>query len=151
VDATTSAGYTIDILRQSEVKRTLIADTGPLYAAADPDDQYHARAQRELKRLARDQHELVVAYPTLLEAYTLLLYRLGTQTASSWLEEVRTGAAFVNPTPEDYREAVERTLAYTDQQISLFDATVAVLANRLDFLVWTYDHHFDVMRAEVWR
>jgi predicted nucleic acid-binding protein len=54
----------------------VIADTGPLYAAVDPDDQYHRRAQRELKRLVKDRHDLVIAYPTLLESYTLLLYRL---------------------------------------------------------------------------
>jgi len=40
------------------MKRAVLADTGPLYAAADPDEEYHARAQRELKRLARDKTEL---------------------------------------------------------------------------------------------
>jgi predicted nucleic acid-binding protein len=33
----------------------------------------------------------------------------------------------------------------------LFDATVAVLAQRTGSQVWTYDHHFDVMRVPVWR
>jgi hypothetical protein len=37
------------------MKRVVLADTGPLYAAVDPDDQYHGRAQRELKRLSRDK------------------------------------------------------------------------------------------------
>ena len=63
------------------MKRTVLADTGPLYAAVDPDDAYHARAHRELKRLVHDKCEVVVAYPTLLEAYTLVLYRLGMQAA----------------------------------------------------------------------
>lgn len=57
----------------------------------------------------------------------------------------------MNPVPEDYREAVKNVLAFTDQKITLFDATVAVLAGRLGLQVWTYDHHFDVMRAMVWR
>lgn len=69
----------------------------------------------------------------------------------TWLQEVRTGAALLNPIPEDYREAVKKVLAFTDQKITLFDATVAVLAGRLGLQVWTYDHHFDVMRAAVWR
>ena len=47
------------------MKRTVLADTGPLYAAVDPDDEYHARAQRELKRLAREKREVVLACPTL--------------------------------------------------------------------------------------
>jgi predicted nucleic acid-binding protein len=133
------------------MRQAVIADTGPLYAAVDPDDQYHRRAQRELKRLVRDRHELVIAYPTLLESYTLLLYRLGREVAKAWLDEVLTGAALVNPTPEDYRDAATKVRAFTDQEITLFDAAVAVLANRLGLTVWTYDHHFDVMRAAVWR
>ena len=133
------------------MRQAVIADTGPLYAAVDPDDQYHRRAQRELKRLVRDRHELVIAYPTLLESYTLLLYRLGREVAKAWLDEVLTGAALVNPTPEDYRDAATKVRAFTDQEITLFDAAVAVLATRLGLTVWTYDHHFDVMRAAVWR
>ncbi|MFZ0890747.1 MAG: PIN domain-containing protein [Candidatus Binataceae bacterium] len=129
----------------------LIADTGPLYAAVDPDDQHHRRAQSELRRLAREKREVVVAWPTLIEAYTLLLYRLGRQTAGRWLGEILSGARPVNPAAEDYRDAVARVMSLADQPITLFDATVAVLADRLGFQVWTYDHHFDVMRAPVWR
>jgi predicted nucleic acid-binding protein len=133
------------------MKATVIADTGPLYAAVDPDDQYHRRAQRELKHLKGDRQELIIAYPTLLEAYTLVLYRIGSEAAMTWLQEVRTGAALVNPIPEDYRDALKKVVAFTDQKITLFDATVAVLAGRLGLQIWTYDHHFDLMRAPVWR
>ena len=133
------------------MKRDVLADTGPLYAAVDPDDEHHARAQRELKRLTREKREVVLAYPTLLEAYTLVLYRLGNQAASGWLKDTLGGAALINPTPEDYREAASKLSGLADQPITLFDATVAVLATRLQIEVWTYDHHFDVMNASVWR
>lgn len=133
------------------MSRTVLADTGPLYAAADPDDAHHQRAHRELKRLARDKREVMVAYPTLCEAYTLVLYRLGKSMASSWMDDVCAGVALVNPLPEDYREARKRLHALTDQPITLFDATVAVLGERLGVQIWTYDHHFDLMRAAVWR
>jgi predicted nucleic acid-binding protein len=133
------------------MKRSVLADTGPLYAAADPDDQYHARAQRELKRLNSDKRSVVVAYPTLLESYTLVLYRLGERAASTWLDETMAGASFVNPAAEDYRAATAKVLSFKDQPITLFDATVAMLAQRTGLQVWTYDHHFDVMRVPVWR
>ncbi|HUY13721.1 MAG TPA: PIN domain-containing protein [Terriglobia bacterium] len=133
------------------MKAAVLADTGPLYAAVDPDDAYHERSQRELKRHTRDRRDVVIAYPTLLEAYTLVLYRLGDPIASNWLNEILSGAALVNPTPDDYREAVNKVLAFADQRITLFDATVAVLAAHLEIEVWTYDHHFDVMRTAVWR
>jgi len=133
------------------MRRAVLADTGPLYAATDPDDAYHQRARRELKRIARDKREVIVAYPTLAEAYTLVLYRLGKEAALSWLDDVRSGVSLVNPTPEDYQEAMQKLLAFPDQPITLFDATLAVLCGRLGAEVWTYDHHFDLMRAAVWR
>jgi len=133
------------------MRRAVLADTGPLYAAADPDDAHHQRAHRELRRITRDKREVIVAYPTLAEAYTLVLYRLGKEAAVSWLDDVRSGVALVNPTPEDYQEAMKKVLAFPDQPITLFDATLAVLCGRLGAEVWTYDHHFDLMRAAVWR
>jgi predicted nucleic acid-binding protein len=132
------------------VRPAVLADTGPLYAAADPDDAHHKRARRDLSRLAGGHQEVVVAYPTVLEAYTLMLFRLGEGTALRWLEEM-AGAALVNPSAEDYRQAVARVQSLKDQPITLFDALVATLALRLGLEVWTYDHHFDVMRVAVWR
>jgi predicted nucleic acid-binding protein len=44
-------------------RRAVLADTGPLYAAADPDDAHHKRAHQELQKLAREQYEVLVAYP----------------------------------------------------------------------------------------
>ena len=128
----------------------MLADTGPLYAAVDPDDAHHKRARRELDRLAGGHQEVVVAYPTLLEAYTLILFRLGESAALHWLEEMKD-AALVNPVAEDYRQAVAKVQSLKDQPITLFDALVAALARRLSLEVWTYDHHFDVMRVAVWR
>jgi predicted nucleic acid-binding protein len=57
----------------------------------------------------------------------------------------------VNPIVEDYRQAVTKVQSLKDQPITLFDALVATLACRLGLEVWTYDHHFDVMRVPVWR
>jgi len=128
----------------------VLADTGPLYAAADPDDAHHKRSRRELRRLADENYEIIVAYPTLLEAYTLVLFRLGETAAMRWLEEM-AGAALVNPSADDYRQAVVRVQSLKDQSITLFNALVASLAGRLGLEVWTYDHHFDVMRVAVWR
>ena len=132
------------------MRSAVVADTGPLYAAADPDDAHHRRAKRELSRLAGGQKEVVVAYPTLLEAYTLILFRLGQSAALNWLEEM-AGAVLVNPIAEDYRQAVAKVQSLKDQPITLFDALVATLARRLSLEVWTYDHHFDAMRVAVWR
>jgi predicted nucleic acid-binding protein len=51
--------------------RAVLADTGPLYAAVDPHDARHKQAIRELSKLDDEKHQVVLAYPTLLEAYTM--------------------------------------------------------------------------------
>jgi predicted nucleic acid-binding protein len=130
--------------------RAVLADSGPLYAAADESDAYHDQALRQLQKLAKDGKEVVIAYPTLLEAYGLVLFRMGVEAALKWLAFM-TDAALVNPTQDDYWQAFSKVRALPDQRITLVDATVAALALRMRLDVWTYDHHFDVMRIPVWR
>jgi predicted nucleic acid-binding protein len=128
----------------------VLADTGPLYAIVDPRDELHDQAVEEMRKLARAKSRVVVAYPTLLEAYTMVRRRLGGRAASDWLGDM-ADATLINPTPDDYRHAMLKIGELADQPITLFDATVAVLATRLRLEVWTYDHHFDLMRVGVWR
>jgi len=133
------------------MRRAILVDAGPLYAAADPDDSHHRRAHRELRNLVRDAREVMLAYPTLCEAYTLVLYRLGKRSCARWSNEVLRGVSLINPAPQDYQEAMKKLQAFADQPITLFDATVAVLSARMGVEVWTYDHHFDLMSVAVWR
>ncbi len=129
----------------------VLADTGPLYAALDRDDAYHRRARRELKQLAQEKRNVIVSCPTLLEAHRLVLRRLGQELGSAWLDDVLKIGSLTNPSLEDYWEGVMRLSALPDQSITQCDATLAALASRLGMEIWTYDHHFDVMRARVWR
>ncbi len=133
------------------MRRMVIADTGPLYAALDRHDQHHRRAQTELRKLITAQLNVAIAYPTLFEAYTLILYRLGVGEAFTWLHELMEGSILIAPTSDDFKAAAQTVRRYSDQSITLFDALVAVLAARAKVPVWTYDHHFDVMRSRVWR
>lgn len=128
----------------------VLADTGPLYAANDETDSHHRRALHQLNELAHEKLPVLVAYPVLLESYSLLLIRLGGRSALDWLTEMAV-SSFVNPAPEDYHRATLTVRMLSDQGISLVDATLAALATRLGLRVWTYDHHFDVMRVPVWR
>jgi predicted nucleic acid-binding protein len=130
--------------------RAVLTDSGPLFAIADESDEQHERALRQSALLTRDRWEILVPYPILLETYTLVLFNLGQESALRWLSQILS-AVFISPTPEDYRRAATQVLALPDQSVTLIDATVAVLAGRLGLQVWTYDHHFDVMRVPVWR
>jgi predicted nucleic acid-binding protein len=132
------------------MRRAVLADTGPLYAAVDTDNQYHARAHEELGRLGREELLVVVLFPILLESYSLVLHRLGIGTAHRWLAEVADGVTLVNPTQEDYLAAMAQIRSYEDQPLTMFDGLLAACGKRLEAPIWTYDHHFDLMRARVW-
>lgn len=129
----------------------VLADTGPLYAALDPSDDNHDRAQRDIEQLDSEGLGVAVAYTTLCECYSLVLYKLGIGAARGWFAEVQERASLVNPTLEDFGEAAALLGGYGDQALSLFDAVAVAFSWRLGLSVWTYDHHFDVVRAEVWR
>jgi predicted nucleic acid-binding protein len=129
----------------------VLADTGPLYAALDPSDDNHDRAQRDIEHLDSEGLGVAVAYTTLCECYSLVLYKLGIEAARGWLAEVQERASLVNPILEDFGEAAALLRGYGDQALSLFDAVAVALSWRLGLSVWTYDHHFDIVRAEVWR
>lgn len=93
---------------------------------------------------------MIVSFSTLLEVHSLVLRKIRRNVALRWLQEM-ADATLINPTPEDYRQASAKLADFADQSITLFDATLAILALRAGLPVWTYDHHFEVMRVPVWR
>ena len=131
--------------------KALLADAGPLYALVDPDDGLHSRAYADWHRLSAEGFQLTVSWTTILETHTLILRRLGQRSAHSWLEHAMKSLGMLNPRREHYQEAAQRIELYPDQSITLFDGVLASLSSQLRIPVWTFDHHFDVMRVEVWR
>ncbi len=131
--------------------RSVLADTGPLYALVDSDDRYHAEASQQLAQLQALDLSVIVLQPIFMESYTLILRKLGKSKAQAWLHELSRGVDLVNPTARDYEQARQRVASFPDQAITLFDSTLATLSQQLDTPVWTYDFHFGVMGIQVWR
>jgi predicted nucleic acid-binding protein len=132
------------------MRRTILADTTPLYAAASTRDQYHTRAQAELNELERGGWAIAATVPTLMETYTLMLHRLGIPAAHQFLDSFTGAATLIVPTEEDFAAAMVRVQSYHDQPLTLFDALLAAVSSRLALPVWTYDAHFDVLRVTRW-
>ena len=61
--------------------KAVIADTVTIYAAFDPSDQYHDRAQVELEQLEQQKLSVIIPYPIVWESYSLVMQRLGTSLA----------------------------------------------------------------------
>ncbi|MEA5619334.1 PIN domain-containing protein [Cronbergia sp. UHCC 0137] len=131
--------------------RAIIADTGPLYAAIDVDDQYHQRSQIQIQRINAENLTILVPFPVYLETYNLLLYRLGTEQAIKFARDCIESVYFINPSQEQYIAAAEKAARFPDQKITLCDAVTAILSEDMKLQVWTYDYHFDIMKVQVWR
>lgn len=131
--------------------RAVLAGTGPLYAAADPNDSFHERSVEEQGIIKSRGLRTIVSYSTLQETHDLALRKLAQGRARALLRELSITAVFLRPTEEDYQKAIRRTLRYPDQNISLADAALAEISDRLEIPVWTFDHHFDVVGVRVWR
>ncbi|MBC5796359.1 MAG: PIN domain-containing protein [Sphaerospermopsis sp.] len=131
--------------------RAIIADTGPLYAAIDIDDQYHQRSKTQIQRINAENLTILVPFPVYLETYNLLLYRLGTEQAIKFARDCIESVYFINPSQEQYIAAAEKTAFFPDQKITLCDAITAILSEEMKLQIWTYDYHFDVMKVQVWR
>lgn len=128
----------------------VLADTTPMYALVDASDQYHERATRDLRLLRTAGARVVVAMPVLSEAYVLVLRRMGTAAALKWLDEAGSGVVLLTPFEDDYQLAFRRLRRYADQPLTIVDAVLAILSERLDMPVWGYDHHMDVLGVQRW-
>lgn len=131
--------------------KEVLADTGPLYASAVQSDQFHERTRVDLRRLVAEDRNIIVIYPTLFETYRLILIRTALPYAHTWLANMMRRVTMINPLDADYADAINEVHRYPDQPISLADALLGVVSVRMSLPIWTYDHHFDVMRVSVWR
>ena len=94
---------------------------------------------------------MVVSYATLQEAHGLVLRKLGPSQARAFLRDLLRTTVFIAPIEEDHKKSVGYILRYPDQEISIAGAVNAEISDRLQIPIWTYDHYFDVMGAEIWR
>jgi predicted nucleic acid-binding protein len=128
----------------------VLADTGPLIATLDPHDPYFEIARNEVVKIRASRIRVAVTISTVLEAYSLASRHFNTRVALRWLDEVTRSATIIEPQWDDYASAISLIQRFADQDITLFDAVLHVVAQRLELAVWTYDHHFDILATNRW-
>ena len=115
----------------------VVADTGPLLAAAYRNDPAHDLAWPLVTALGRD---LVVLDPVLVEADQLLRSRSGGHAARALLAAVTAGehsTAFLSPGL--LRRAAEIDAQYAALNLGLVDASVMAYAERHELPILTFD------------
>jgi predicted nucleic acid-binding protein len=107
----------------------ILVDTGPLYAMADRDDDWHHRVVRFLER---SREALAVPVTVLPEAAYLLMTHLGPEAERKLIQSVVSGEMAVEElTLQDLRRTLELLRRYEEARIGFVDATVVAIAERL--------------------
>lgn len=121
----------------------VIADTGPLIAAANRRDEAHEMAAAFVIELGRD---LVIPSLVLVETDHLLRTRVGVRSTRSLLRAIAAGEHTVAyMTPDLLRRAVEIDEHFEDLDLGLTDGAVMAIAEREQAPVLTFD--FEDFRA----
>ena len=130
----------------------VVADTGPLVAAANRRDEAHELAASLVTELGND---LVVLGPVVVETDHLLRGRIGAHAARAFLGALVAGeheTAFL--TPVLLRRAVEFDDRYADLDLGLTDGAIMAFAERHAAPILTFDfEHFRATRPRrgFWR
>ncbi|MGH3443501.1 MAG: type II toxin-antitoxin system VapC family toxin [Nitriliruptorales bacterium] len=122
---------------------TVVADTGPLVAAANQRDEAHELAAAFVVALGR---ELLIPSPVLAETDHLLRARVGRHSARLFLDAVAAGAHRVAClTPALLRRAAEFDRRYEALDLGFVDGCVMAVAERERVPLLTFD--FEDFRA----
>jgi predicted nucleic acid-binding protein len=123
----------------------ILADTGPLLAAANARDEAHELAAALVTELGR---RLVVLDPVIVEVDYLLRTRIGSRAARRFLESLIAGeheVAFLSSVL--LRRAAEFDSSYADLDLGVTDAALMAYAERHNLPLLTFDFaHFRATR-----
>jgi uncharacterized protein len=123
----------------------VVADTGPLVAAANERDEAHGLAAALVTELGRD---LVVLDSVVIEVDHLLRARLGTHSARAFLDSLVDGEHSVAFLTEGLlRRAAEFDRRYSDLDLGVTNGSVMAFAERHRLPILTFDFaHFRATR-----
>jgi predicted nucleic acid-binding protein len=121
-----------------------IVDTGPLYAAADRDDEAHEAC---LAALESEAHELVIPALVIAETTYLIGSRLGDEAEAIFLRALEDLNVEL-PAVEDWKRIAELVEKYADLRLGGTDASVISLAerHRARTIITLDRRHFSVVR-----
>jgi predicted nucleic acid-binding protein len=106
---------------------SLLIDTGPLYALADADDDWHVRVRDFLRK---DRRSLIVPVTVVPEVAYLIRKRLGVAAENRFAESLAAKEIAVeNLTTADLRRSSELLEEY--DFLGYVDASVVAIAERL--------------------
>ena len=126
--------------------KSILVDTGPLYAMVDRDDSWHERIAAFLTALPR---RLIVPITVLPEACYLIGAHLGPHVEVEFARSLQRKEVNVELlSKDDLARTVEVMAKYSDAALGFVDASIVAVAERLKVkeLLTTDRRHFSLVR-----
>jgi predicted nucleic acid-binding protein len=124
----------------------LVLDTGPLLAALDDTDRFHAASALLLRRSVE---QIVIPAPVLVEVDYWIQQRLRAEVMTLLLHDIADGFfALADLDMDDYDRVRELLTIYADARLGFVDAAVLAVVERLEErkLATLDRRHFSLMR-----
>ncbi len=124
--------------------KAVLIDTGALLALADSKDTHHLAASECLKSIAKHHLPVFISLPTIYEAQRRILFDLGQQVATQFLDQIYDGTLNIEQTlSKDEQEARALIKKYASLKLTLTDAANMAVMIRLGVaMVFSFDRHF---------
>jgi predicted nucleic acid-binding protein len=120
--------------------KRLVLDAGPLIALVSQKDNYHALATVGFDRLTAEFGQVLTPLPIVFEVYKFVGFNESFTIAQQLLTILREETIIEPIFENDFLEIFELIKQYPKWTATLEDASVLVIAQRTQSLVWTIDY-----------
>lgn len=120
--------------------KRLLLDAGPVIALFSRKDEYHELAKEGFARLPRDFGEVLIPLPIVFEVYKFVAFNQSFAMAQKMLTTLQAETVIEILSQNDFLEIFDLATQHTDWTVTLEDASVLVVAQRTQSLVWTIDY-----------
>ncbi len=124
--------------------RRVFLDSSGFLALTNSRDRYHQEARSIWTRLTDERWRTFTTNFVVAETHALFIIRLGHQSATDFLREIRQSATVVvRVTATDEQQAERIIFQYSDKTFSYTDAATFAVMDRLGIpYAFTFDHDF---------
>ncbi|NJN76011.1 MAG: type II toxin-antitoxin system VapC family toxin [Synechococcaceae cyanobacterium RL_1_2] len=120
--------------------KRLVLDAGPLIALVSQNDQYHQEALQGFQQLPELFGEVITPLPILFEVYKFVSRHESNQQAQFLLKVIQSETVVETISHDDFLDIASLVTQSPNWSGTMEDASVLVIAQRLQSPVWTIDY-----------
>ena len=125
-----------------EDSNRIIVDSAAFYALASDEDAFHQRAQNTYYGMLNANKELWTTSYAMVETMALIQRRLGFRVLVDFMDDIGRNVSVFWVAERTHNQAWDRLVEQQGAGLNFVDWTVALLSERLDAVIFTFDGGF---------